>query len=597
MAGAVCAARGSIGYTDPVKNHTEAASLSCGPGSSPWSGPRSVYLNYTRGRSCYNHSPGAESLIRKVVCTAILILLLLGCSDAHDAPSAATQTTTSTVLSEPTLATTPIATAMYTPTPQPLPQPASYGPDSFPTGYNPLTGQPMIDPSWVKIPAVLVSISHFPPVARPQAGLSFAPFVYEYFITEGATRHLAAFYGQFPQPEIPVQGNCVVRNEPFTKGGIILGNRVWFDENQNGIQDPAEGGVGGICVNLLNADGAVLQQSTTDSNGYYGFEVQPGPYRVEFKRPSWLEFAQKNVGEESQDSDVDLATGRSDAFRVASTLLYLDAGLIPAPGRVPPPDLSSDLPAAEVGPVRSGRLVYRYIGASYQNSCLIFASADEEVLPQLPPCATVAHTDIGGGAMLAIERMKRIAEQNSRNQRPFNYTGNRFSDVPPPGGEPAAELQEHWAYLNQSKWVYDGTSEAWWRYVDESNRATAGVLHPEIDRLTGRQLIFENVIALFAPHYVISPTIVDIDLKAGIVGKAYLFRDGQMYKIRWSTMGGEYEQKTGLRRPMHFLNLDGTPAALKPGHTWVIILSTQSYLQGLSAGKWQARFIAPEGAK
>ena len=94
-----------------------------------------------------------------------------------------------------------------------------------------------------------------------------------------------------------------------------------------------------------------------------------------------MEFTRKDIGGEGQDSDVDSGTGQSDVLDITSTLLYVDAGMIPAPGRVPPPDLSADLPPAEVGPVRSGRLVYRYIGASYQNSCLIFASADEEVLP------------------------------------------------------------------------------------------------------------------------------------------------------------------------------------------------------------------------
>lgn len=535
--------------------------------------------------------------MRKLVYEIIFILLLAACSESQTASPVATHTKTSAVVLESTLIPTQIPTSIYTPTPQPPPLPVSYDPDQFPQGYNPLTGQPMIDQSWFDIPAVLVSISHFPSVARPQAGFSFAPFVYEYFITEGATRHLAVFYGEFPEPEVPPQGNCAVRNEPFTQTDIIVGNRVWFDENQNAMQDSGEGGVGGICVNLLDADNKLLQQIITDSNGYYGFQVEPGQYVIEFQKPSWMEFAKKNVGDEAQDSDVDQPTGRSEPLDVKSTLLYLDAGLIPSPDRVPPSDTSAQLPPAEVGPVRSGRLVYRYVGASYQNSCLIFASADEEVLPYLPACATVAHTDIGGGAMLAIERMKRIAEQNSRNQTNFNYTSNYYSDEAPPGGAPAVELQEYWAYLNQSKWVYDSASEVWWRYVDESNPATAGVLHAEVDRLNGRQLMFENVIVLFAPHYVIEPTIVDIDLKAGDVGNAYLFRDGQMHKIRWSTVAGEYEQKTGLRRPMHFINLDRTPVALKPGHTWVIILSTQSYLQDLAEGKWQARFVAPEGAK
>src|SRR5262249_29115148 len=141
--------------------------------------------------------------------------------------------------------------------------------------------------------------------------------------------------------------------------------------------------------------------------------------------------------------------------------------------RVPPSTFA--LPPAEVGPVRSGRLVYRYIGALFQNSCLIFASADEEVLPYLPACATVAHTDVGGGAMLAIDRMKRIAAQNARNQTNFNYASNLFTEEPPAGGVLALELDEYWALLNQSKWMYDAASDAWWRYVDQSNPATAGV--------------------------------------------------------------------------------------------------------------------------
>ena len=531
--------------------------------------------------------------MRKVVAIVFLISILVACGGPENTSPIVKPIDAPVILVEPAFTPTPI----FTPTPQPLPLPASYGPDQFPQGYNPLTAQRVADPSLFNIPAVLVSISHFPPEARPQAGFSFAPFVYEYFITEGSTRHLAVFYGEFPEPEIPLHGGCEIRREPTTQTDNILGNRVWQDKNQNGVQDPGEGGVGGICVNLYDENNSLLQQTTTDSNGYYGFNVNAGSYVIEVERPAWLEFTQKNVGAENQDSDADRATGRMEAMDVNSTLLYLDAGLVLTPNSAPPSDSSSKLPDAVVGPVRSGRLLYRFLGASYQYSCLIYASADEEVLAQIPDCATVPHTDAGGGAMLPLERMKRIAEENGSGRTNFDYASNLFSDEPPAGGVPAVELQEYWALLNQSKWVYDAASGAWWRYVDESNKATAGILHPEVDRLNGRQLMFENVIVMFAPHIVVKPTIVDIDLKLGDVGNAYLFRDGQKYKIRWSTVAGEYEQKTGLRHPMHFVNLDGSPAALKPGHTWVIILDMQSYLEDLTSGKWLARFVAPAGAK
>jgi hypothetical protein len=237
------------------------------------------------------------------------------------------------------------------------------------------------------------------------------------------------------------------------------------------------------------------------------------------------------------------------------------------------------------------------MGGMYQDSCLIYASADPVVLAQIPGCATVAHTIKGGGAMLPLERMARISEQNKNFHTNFNYTGNLFADEPPAGGVPATALQEYWALLNQSKFTYDAASGSWWRYIDDSNQETAGILHPLVDRLNGRQVKFENVILMFAEHVVITPTIVDINLAPGNLGNAWLFRDGRMYKIKWSTKAAEYEQTTGRARPIKFINLDGTPAALKPGHTWVIIYSLQSSLEELKNGIFRARFVAPEGAK
>ena len=108
---------------------------------------------------------------------------------------------------------------------------------NIPYGVNPLTGQPVTDPKLLKTPAMLVSISNFPAYGRPQAGLSFAPYVFEFYITEVATRFLAVFYGGFPSPEIPVTGNCAVRKEPFPQTDLILGNRIWLDSNGNGLLD------------------------------------------------------------------------------------------------------------------------------------------------------------------------------------------------------------------------------------------------------------------------------------------------------------------------------------------------------------------------
>src|SRR5687768_10463957 len=249
---------------------------------------------------------------------------------------------------------------------------------------NPLTGLPVADPSLLELPAVLISISHFPITARPQAGLSFAPYVFEVYITEGETRFLTTFYGEFPAPEVPVTGGCGIRREIFTQTSMILGNQVWLDSNGDGRKEAWERGISGVCVNLYDANGTLIQQTTTDSNGYYGFNVEGGKYFVEFLKPSGMEFAQKDITEEEKDSDVDPVSGRSDAVDLSASVLHLDAGLIPFAVPIPAP---TEFPQAKVGPVRSGRLIYADIAAFFPDSCLIYAFASPEVQAQLPICA------------------------------------------------------------------------------------------------------------------------------------------------------------------------------------------------------------------
>ncbi len=486
------------------------------------------------------------------------------------------------------------------PTPQPIAKSISYGPNpgDFPAGINPLTGEGVSDRSLLKIPALLISISNFPVTARPQAGLSFAPFVYEFSITEGQSRFLATFYGQYPEPEVPAFGNCEVRSNIFKQTGTIIGNRVWLDMNKNGIQDPGEVGIGGICVKLYDAQGSLLQDTTTDTNGFYGFNVEKGQvYTIEFVKPSYLDFTLQNVGDENQDSDADPLTGKTELISVDKDSLLWDAGLYIKEAVGPPtPDTKND-PKPQVGPVRSGRLLYAYIGGFYQDSCLIDAFASPEVLVKIPHCSYVAHEDSGGGSMLEIERLKAIAEDNMRHtaSRPFNYTSNVYSDKVPTGGLPASQINIFFANLNQSGWSYDPLYQAYLRYVDSADKNNPGVLHADTDRLTGRQLYFENVIVVMADTDVVSPTNLDIHLDEGNSGYAYLFRDGRMFPIKWSTRAGEYEKQTGFRRPIQFLNNDGSPAALCPGHTWVTIVTPFSTVQAEQPGVYLVRYAAPEG--
>ncbi len=496
----------------------------------------------------------------------------------------------------------PIPTSNPTELPTAVPQPTQsaiiYGPDQadFPADVNPFTGLQVADPSLLEQPALLVSITHFPPQARPQAGLSFAPWVFEYLIATGTTRFAAVFHGQFPYPEAPLTGDCEVRMEPFEKKGTLLGNRVWLDKNADGVQSLEEPGVGGVCVNLYDVNGELIQETSTNSNGYYGFNVKPGIYSIEFVKPEGFEFTEPNLGYEETDSDAGQATGRTDAVRVDADVRFWDAGLIFPTGTMPliEPD-PADIPPAKIGPVRSARLIHIDLQNSLQESCLIYAGATEEIEGEIPGCATVFERGNGGvGSMLDISRMIAISEDNYRKEGSnFNYAHNLFAEEVPTGGKPAAQVDMYFAQLNQSKWVYDPAYQGWLRYVDNTSEQTE--FHVDVDRLNGRQIYFENVVVLFVEHELQAPLIIDMHLEQGEEGKGFAFRDGQMYDIKWSMRAGEYEQKTGLRRPIAFLDKNGEPFALRPGRSWIVVATPYSdYFQN-EPGKWKFHIYAPPG--
>lgn len=449
---------------------------------------------------------------------------------------------------------------------------------------NPLTGLAVEDPSLLDLPAVLVSISHFPVTARPQAGLSFAPMVFEIYITEGATRFLTAFYGGFPATEKAVSGRCRVRNEPVIQTELLLGNRVWFDANKNDQFDDWENGIGGVCVNLYDKDLNLLEQTVTDSNGYYAFNATEGTYNVQFDLPDGLEFSQRNAGDADRDSEVDPATGYIEALTVSTTRLDLDAGLIPSENFQLPVSANPN----QVGPVRSGRLIYADIANFFEGSCLIYAYASSEVLPELPKCSFVEHIIQGGGYMLDISQMVELANERRDTETRENYISNVFNSDAPENGKPATQLNVYIAYLHQSAWAYDAASQSYWRYVDNAEIGTPGELHPEIDRLNKRQLQFENVIVLYAEHDVISPTNLDIHLEQGRSGKALLFRDGMAYEIRWSVESNA---------PIQFQYEDGEPFPLRPGHTWITVVTPLTAVTEQKPGQWLLQFSQPKGAK
>ncbi len=395
---------------------------------------------------------------RKTQILPILVSLILSICYPLFQPVSATQIQVDVLEQQPELASAP------TPAPKGASQQnMALGPDQFPEGINPLTGLPVEQDSTLSLPPALISVTNFPVSARPQAGLSYSPYVFELFIGEGMTRFLALFYGDYPDKPV--------------------------------------------------APSSTSQASLTTDN-------------------------------------------------------------------------------AVIGPIRSGRLAYEDIRSLY-NGFLVMASASKDVRSQLVGSTNIYGSDSDNinSALIDVSKLQAIAQANAKGKT-HNLTGNLFRQEAPKGGQNASNLWVFYAYLNQILWKYDPASGAYLRNQDKADGS--GKFYPSTDRLTDEQLAFENVIVLYAKHNVLNGarTLIDLDLFY-TTNRAYLFRDGQVYPIYWSTVSGDYEKKSGLLRPIRFVDGEGNPFPLKPGKTWVEIVDVTATMVEKEPGYWKARFYAP----
>jgi hypothetical protein len=90
-----------------------------------------------------------------------------------------------------------------------------------------------------------------------------------------------------------------------------IGDTVWIDEDQDGIQDADEPGFPDVTVNLYDCLDNLIATTTTDGDGFYKFDgLTPGDYYVEFIKPEGYAITLQDQGaDDSVDSDADPVTG------------------------------------------------------------------------------------------------------------------------------------------------------------------------------------------------------------------------------------------------------------------------------------------------
>jgi hypothetical protein len=125
-------------------------------------------------------------------------------------------------------------------------------------------------------------------------------------------------------------------------GTLILGDKVWRDNNNNGQQDLYEPGVVGTLVKLFQngvdglpktADDILIATTSTDIKGNYRFVNLAASsslttnYNVQFSNlPIGFIFTQKNIGSTTTDNDANMI-GNTGSINLIATDTTIDAGI------------------------------------------------------------------------------------------------------------------------------------------------------------------------------------------------------------------------------------------------------------------------------
>jgi hypothetical protein len=220
----------------------------------------------------------------------------------------------------------------------------------------------------------------------------------------------------------------------------ILKGRVGADPNCDGVFQPGEVAIPGVQVELLDATGTtVLQTTMTGADGSYEFTTAPGTYKVRVLiDPQAFSFSAKGQGgDPTKDSDVD-ATGTTDPIQVSAgqtkanvdallcfpctgVTAYAQNGLIACddPGS---PLLTVNMPVI-------GQTFTATITSIYPNAVIFFLFSAGPPQPWVFPGSTCTiYLDLSTTVLFFLE------------ETDANGTWTRSVDIPPWAGLAGAEL-------------------------------------------------------------------------------------------------------------------------------------------------------------
>ncbi|MCE7988902.1 MAG: DUF3048 domain-containing protein [Caldilinea sp. CFX5] len=233
--------------------------------------------------------------------------------------------------------------------------------------------------------------------------------------------------------------------------------------------------------------------------------------------------------------------------------------------------------SAQIGPVRSARLINYYMGALY-DAGLACSGASDQVRYSLKHEAPFPYMDIDlddpsntrYSVSIGSDYRTRLRTstgglrrwlgewgvEKAPNVRSFTFGGA------PGGGAPANSITIPYpaGTGSQVAYRYDGGSGRYLRFM-------GGAAHT--DGNTGGQLAVENVIVQIVPHEatnIVEDSLGSTSIRLNLFGSggAIVFRDGQAFAGSWRS-----DSRGDLPR---FFDQSGNEVPLKPGKSWISVV-------------------------
>lgn len=143
---------------------------------------------------------------------------------------------------------------------------------------------------------------------------------------------------------IPIQGRTEIQLsflELIVPPPSNIQGFVWYDTNKDGIQNGAEQGIKDITVRLYDSSDVLINDVQTNNDGIYSFVgLNPGEYYLQFIKKTGYVFTQRDVGNDTLDSDADTSTGKTIVFNLSTdeSITIWDAGMYPQSSGGTPPE-------------------------------------------------------------------------------------------------------------------------------------------------------------------------------------------------------------------------------------------------------------------